>query len=63
MALQSVNPTNDELLREYPETSPAAVKTILEEAHRAFLAWRGTSFAERAAPMRRAGALLARAPG
>jgi succinate-semialdehyde dehydrogenase/glutarate-semialdehyde dehydrogenase len=58
MALQSINPANDALLEEYAETSPSEVKAALQEAHRAFLEWRQTSFAERATPMRRAGALL-----
>ena len=58
MALQSINPANDALVQEYPETSPAELTRAVAAAHQAFLAWRFTSFAERAAPMRRAAALL-----
>ncbi len=58
MALKSINPANDALLREYPETSAGDVAKALSAAHQAFLAWRETSFADRSAPMRRAAALL-----
>jgi succinate-semialdehyde dehydrogenase/glutarate-semialdehyde dehydrogenase len=58
MALQSINPANDVLLREYAETTPAEIRAALESAERAHRAWRESSFEERAAPMRRAGALL-----
>lgn len=58
MALQSINPANDALIREYPETAPADVAKATAAADRAFLAWRETRFAERAIPMRRAAALL-----
>ena len=58
MALQSVNPTDGSLLREYPETTPAEVATALAAAPRAFESWRRAPFAERAAVLGRAGALL-----
>jgi succinate-semialdehyde dehydrogenase / glutarate-semialdehyde dehydrogenase len=58
MALRSINPTDGRLVREYAETDPPAVSRILREAHAAFLEWRKTPFPARAAPMRRAGALL-----
>src|SRR5262245_60418813 len=58
MALQSINPANDELLREYAETEPADVGRILADADRAFQSWRTTSFAARRERMKRAGALL-----
>jgi succinate-semialdehyde dehydrogenase / glutarate-semialdehyde dehydrogenase len=58
MALQSINPSTDALIREYAETTPGEVRAALQDGHRAFLAWRETSFADRALPMRRAGALL-----
>ena len=58
MALQSVNPTDGSLLREYPETTPAEVATALAAAPPAFESWRRTTFAERAAVLGRAGALL-----
>ncbi len=58
MVLQSIDPATDDLLREYEETPPEEVARILREARDAFGSWRRTTFAERAAPMRRAGALL-----
>jgi succinate-semialdehyde dehydrogenase/glutarate-semialdehyde dehydrogenase len=58
MSLQSINPANDILIREYPETTPHEVTAALGASHRAFLDWREVSFAERAAPMRRAASLL-----
>jgi succinate-semialdehyde dehydrogenase/glutarate-semialdehyde dehydrogenase len=58
MALRSVDPKNDTLLREYEETSPGDLREALAQAQSTFLAWRETSFEERARPMRRAAALL-----
>ncbi len=58
MPLSSVNPVNDQLIREYPETSPDEVARALAQAARAFEEWRRRSFLERAAILRRAGALL-----
>jgi succinate-semialdehyde dehydrogenase/glutarate-semialdehyde dehydrogenase len=58
MALQSVNPTDGSLLREYPEATPAEVATALAAAPRAFELWRRAPFTERAAVLGRAGALL-----
>jgi succinate-semialdehyde dehydrogenase / glutarate-semialdehyde dehydrogenase len=56
--LQSLNPSDGTLIREYPETSDAEVALALSEASVAFDSWRRTSFDERAAVLRRAGALL-----
>jgi succinate-semialdehyde dehydrogenase/glutarate-semialdehyde dehydrogenase len=58
MAMQSVNPANDELIEEYAEAEPAAVQKALAAAARGFEDWRGASFAERARALVRAGALL-----
>ena len=58
MALRAINPATGETLADYEETSPEAVRRILEDAHAAFLAWRGASFSERARPMRRAAEIL-----
>jgi succinate-semialdehyde dehydrogenase/glutarate-semialdehyde dehydrogenase len=58
MALRAINPATGEILADYEETSPEAVRRILEDAHAAFLAWRGASFSERARPMRRAAEIL-----
>ncbi len=56
--MKSINPTNDELIAEYPEPSPDEVAAILKASRGAFQKWRRTSFAERADPLRRAGELL-----
>ncbi|HEY6546605.1 MAG TPA: NAD-dependent succinate-semialdehyde dehydrogenase [Vicinamibacteria bacterium] len=58
MALQSINPANDLLLQEYAETPSSEVQSALRRAHEAHLVFRESTFAERAGPMRRAGALL-----
>ena len=58
MALETVNPATDELVRSYPEASTVEVAGILEAAHAAFEDWRVTPFAARATPMRKAAALL-----
>ena len=56
--MQSINPANDELVAEYPETPPDEVRAILQASRAGFQEWRRTTFAERAEPVRRAGALL-----
>jgi succinate-semialdehyde dehydrogenase/glutarate-semialdehyde dehydrogenase len=56
--LRSVNPATGETLREYPEADERQVAALLQAADRAYAEWRGASFAERAALMRRAAALL-----
>lgn len=58
MALRSVNPCDGSAVAEYPEHSEAEVALALAEASMAFEEWRRTSFAERAAVLRRAAALL-----
>ncbi len=54
MALQTVNPATGVLVREYQEISDDALADAVAAAHRAFLEWRKTSFAERGAVLRRA---------
>jgi len=58
MAIESVNPYTGRRLRSFAEFSAAKTERLLAQAHRAAAAWRTTSFAERAAVLRRAGALL-----
>lgn len=58
MALQSINPATDELVAEYSETTAEGATRILRAARAAFGSWRRTTFLERAAALRRAGALL-----
>ncbi len=58
--LRSVNPSTDEVIREYEETPPGRVAEAIARADRAFSAWRSTSFATRAEAMSRAAELLER---
>ena len=52
----SVNPTTQEVIREYREHAPAEVKERLQRAVIAFGSWRNASFAERGRLMKRAAA-------
>ena len=58
MALKSINPATDELVAEYAEATPEEVTRILRAARAACGSWRRTALPERAASLRRAGALL-----
>jgi len=58
MSLQSINPSDGSLIREYPEATDAELARALSEAASAFEAWRRTSFDARAAVLRRAAVLL-----
>lgn len=56
--LQTVDPATGTPGRSYPAATLAEAAEAAQAAHAAFLNWRRASFAERAAPMRRAAALL-----
>ena len=56
--IQTVNPATNEPGETYVETSVADAHAAAAAAHSAFLAWRRTSFAERSAIIRKAGAIL-----
>ncbi len=58
MALQSVNPADGRLVREYAETPADGVAAALADALHAFEGWRRTSVGERAAALTRAASLL-----
>lgn len=58
MAILSINPATEEVLHRYEEMTNAEVDQALDEAHAAFLQWRTTSFAERAAKLRNVAAGL-----
>jgi succinate-semialdehyde dehydrogenase/glutarate-semialdehyde dehydrogenase len=58
MPLQSIDPRDGSLIREYPEASDADVQAALAAAVAAFASWRRTSFEARATVLRRAAALL-----
>jgi succinate-semialdehyde dehydrogenase/glutarate-semialdehyde dehydrogenase len=56
--LQTVNPATGEPGRSYDQHSLDEAHAAAEAAHKGFVEWRRTSFAERAAIVRKAGALL-----
>jgi succinate-semialdehyde dehydrogenase/glutarate-semialdehyde dehydrogenase len=58
MPLNSINPSTDEPIREYPEADAGEVQAILSAARVAFEGWRRTSFGARATPLEQAGVLL-----
>jgi succinate-semialdehyde dehydrogenase/glutarate-semialdehyde dehydrogenase len=58
MTIESINPATGETIGEYEEMGTEEVSEVVDAAHRAFLEWRETPFAERAAAMRRAGEVL-----
>jgi len=45
--LKSINPANQELIAEYPETTPEELDNRLRMSQEAFLIWRETAFADR----------------
>src|SRR6266536_1300571 len=58
MTIRAINPATGEVVATHDEMTPAAAAGIIEDVHAAFLGWRRKSFAERAAPMSRAAAIL-----
>ncbi|MEN8194476.1 MAG: NAD-dependent succinate-semialdehyde dehydrogenase, partial [Bacteroidota bacterium] len=51
MAIQSINPANNQILETFEEYSPEKVNQIIQDAHSAFLNWRTKSFAEKSVLM------------
>jgi len=58
MPLQTVNPANGELIREFPSIDIPEILRILEAVESDAAGWREQSFEQRAACMRKAGELL-----
>jgi len=58
MTIRAINPATGEVVATHDEMTPAAAAGIIEDVHAVFLGWRRKSFADRAAPMRRAAAIL-----
>ena len=54
MSIQSVNPVNNEVIKQFEEASEEDVINSLEAAEEAFQDWKGTSFQKRAEIMKRA---------
>jgi Aldehyde dehydrogenase family len=53
MALESVNPATGQLVERFAEWTPETTAAVIDRIDAAGAAWRRTSFAERAALMRR----------
>jgi succinate-semialdehyde dehydrogenase/glutarate-semialdehyde dehydrogenase len=60
MAYATTNPYTGELLKTFPDASDAEVDQAIGKAHTAFLEWKETRFAERAAIVQKAADLLRR---
>src|SRR6202161_3696639 len=58
MAIATINPANGEAVRTFEPLSSAEVDAKIQTAYDAFLSHRRTSFADRAAKMRKAGDIL-----
>ena len=58
MSIQTINPATGEVLETFEPYSAAQMNEILDEAHKAFLQWRETTFAERSAALHRVAAHL-----
>ena len=58
MSFQSINPANGEVLATYEEMKPDQLPGLIGKVHDAFLAWRRTSFDDRAKLMRQAAHVL-----
>jgi succinate-semialdehyde dehydrogenase/glutarate-semialdehyde dehydrogenase len=58
MPYSTTNPYTGEILKVFPDATDAEVITAIETAHAAFLQWKKTPFAERAAVLRKAASLL-----
>ncbi|QDQ86675.1 NAD-dependent succinate-semialdehyde dehydrogenase [Alcaligenaceae bacterium SJ-26] len=60
MTYASINPYTGETIKTFPDATDASVDGAIDQAHKAFLAWRETSFAERGRILQRAADLLRR---
>ena len=58
MALESINPATGELLESFVEWTDDEVAETIGRTQQAWLTWRGTSFAERTALMKKAAQVL-----
>jgi succinate-semialdehyde dehydrogenase/glutarate-semialdehyde dehydrogenase len=58
MILESINPATGEVLERFQEWSDQQVAAVIDQSRQAWLAWRETSFAERARLMKRAAEVL-----
>ncbi|HKY23103.1 MAG TPA: NAD-dependent succinate-semialdehyde dehydrogenase [Vicinamibacterales bacterium] len=56
--MKSVNPATGETIKTYDEMTPPQAAAAIADVHEAWNAWRKTTFAARATPMKRAAAIL-----
>lgn len=56
--MKSINPANNQIIKEYQEHSPEEVVGITEKAHEAWVDWKNTPFTVRREKMQRAASLL-----
>jgi len=56
--MKSINPTTNQVIREYPEHSSSEVKTIIEEVHNEWLTWKETTFEHRSGLFRNVARIL-----
>ncbi len=58
MPIQSINPATEQVIATFEAFTPQQIENALNRATKTFAAWRRTSFAERAKPMRAAAVYL-----
>ena len=58
MAYTTINPYTGELIKEFPNATDTEVTQAIDSAHQAFLAWRTTPFADKAAILSKAATIL-----
>ena len=56
--MKSINPTTNQVIREYPEHSSSEVKSIIDDVHDEWLKWKETSFEHRSVFFRNASRIL-----
>jgi succinate-semialdehyde dehydrogenase/glutarate-semialdehyde dehydrogenase len=58
MSIQSVNPSTNEVIKQFEEATDEDVKYVLERSEEAFKDWKNTSFKERAVIMQKAADIM-----
>jgi acyl-CoA reductase-like NAD-dependent aldehyde dehydrogenase len=58
MSIQSINPATEEVIETFEAYTTAQVSQALDQAHKAFLSWRETTFAERGTILHRVASYL-----
>ena len=56
--IKSINPLNNEVVKEFEPMSPEQVSTIIDKADQAFKSWRKTSIEERSSIMRKMSSIM-----